>query len=266
MMKCKFCLIICLLLIAFPARTQNDSSGYFTSFDGTRIYYEQKGKGETIVLIHGFIVSGDSWKKTTLYQELIAAGYHVLLFDMRGNGKSDKPHTATAYQQDAEAKDIMGILDYLNVKKYIAIGYSRGSIITARLLVLDSRVLKAVIGGMGDGFTDPDWPRRILFYKALSGETVKELEGMVKYVKESGLDQQALALLQKEQPATVPSELKNIKQPLLVICGDKDLDNGSPLALKNLVPLAQLEIVPGDHGSTLRSVPFSKAVMEFIRK
>ena len=70
---------------------------------------------------------------------------------MRGNGNSDKPHDSTAYDNDAEAKDIMLLMHRLKIKQYSAVGYSRGSIITARLLVLDKRVMNAVMGGMGVG-------------------------------------------------------------------------------------------------------------------
>ena len=63
--------------------------------------------------------------------------------------------------------------------------------------MLDKRVTQAVIGGMGDGFTDPAWPRRKMFYEALMGKPVPELEAMVKRIQGSGLDQLALAYLQK---------------------------------------------------------------------
>ncbi|MFM9908173.1 MAG: alpha/beta fold hydrolase [Chitinophagaceae bacterium] len=261
----RFYQFVLLLVCSFAANSQNDTAGYFNSFDGTKIYYEQKGIGETIVLVHGFIVNSESWKRTILYNELLAAGYRVILFDMRGNGKSDKPHLPEAYQKDAEAKDIIGLLDFLKVNKYIAIGYSRGSIITARLLLLDKRVQKAVIGGMGDGFTDPEWPRRKLFYRALMDEPVKELEGMIKYVKDSKLDQLALAYLQKEQPSAIPFELRKIKQRVLIISGDNDPDNGSPQSLGNMIPGSIVKVVPGNHGSTLGSSDFSKSVIEFIK-
>jgi hypothetical protein len=50
----------------------------------------------------------------------------------------------------------MGLVTYLKLKNYDAVGYSRGSIITSRLLVLDKRLHKAVMGGMGDAYTNPD--------------------------------------------------------------------------------------------------------------
>ena len=101
--------------------------------------------------------------------------YKVILVDLRGNGKSGKPHTDGAYANDAEAKDIMLLMQHLNIKNYDAVGYSRGSIITARLMVLDKHVQKAILGGMGADFTNPNWQRSIDFYHALSADTVPEL-------------------------------------------------------------------------------------------
>lgn len=254
-----------LLLVTRVLFAQSDTTGYYTSFDGTKIWYEVKGKGEPVVLVHGFIVNGESWKKTTLYTDLLKSGYQVVSFDMRGNGKSDKPHDASFYANDAEAKDIMGLLNSLNIKKYAVVGYSRGSIITARLLVLDKRVKKAVIGGMGTDFTNPEWPRRKLFYRALSGDTVAELAPVVRYVKKSGLDQEALALLQKEQPSTPKETLKTIKQPVLVVCGSEDSDNDKAAELAKLFKHGLFKTVPGDHDHAVRMAEFSGAVIRFLK-
>ncbi len=246
--------------------TSTDTDRFFTSFDSARIHFEIRGNGQPVLLLHGFIANGKSWKNTPLYNDLIHAGFSVIVPDLRGNGLSDKPHNPEAYAQDAEAKDMMGLMKMLGVNQYSVVGYSRGSIITARLLVLDKRVDRAVMGGMGSDFTNPEWPRRIMFYKALMGEPVKELEGMVKNIKSSGLDQLALAYLQKEQPSTSKKELGTVKQPVLVICGDKDSDNGSSEELVKLIPHAIHANVPGDHGGAVRTVEFSEAVISFLKK
>src|SRR6185436_9507437 len=196
----RYLLFLCLLLITYGSYARNnnatDSGAYFKSFDGTNIYYEVRGTGEPVLLVHGFIVNGQSWKRTELYKDLLTQGYKVIILDQRGNGFSDKPHDSTAYDNDAEAKDIMGLMKHLKIKKYSAVGYSRGSIIVARLLALDKSIKKAVMGGMGAEFTNPERPRRIMFYHALRGDSVPELKAMVDNVKKQGLDQQALAYLQ----------------------------------------------------------------------
>ena len=257
--------LFALSVVPYSSNAQTDSGQYYTSFDNTKIYYEVQGTGKPVVLVHGFITNGESWKKTLVYHDLIASGYQVITFDMRGNGRSDKPHTAEAYAHDAEAKDIMGLLDKLGIKAYDVAGYSRGSIITSRLLVLDPRVNRAVIGGMGSDFTDPEWPRRKMFYRALMNEPVKELEGMVKYVKDSKLDQLALAYLQKEQPSTSKEVLSKLTKKVLVICGTEDSDNGSAESLAKIIPGAVFESVPGDHGGALRTKEFSEKVLKFFK-
>lgn len=259
-------LVLCLNTPLFAQQTPAADSGYFTSFDATRIYYEVRGSGFPVLLVHGFIVNSSSWKRTALYDSLLAAGNKVILVDMRGNGKSDKPHSDAAYQNDAEAKDLMLLLNFLNINNYDAIGYSRGSIITARLLVLDKRIRKAVLGGMGIDFTNAAWPRRIQFYQALQYDTVASLHSMVEYVQKSRLDQQALAFLQKHQPSTPKEALATIKNPVLIIHGDKDADNGNATELAAVFPNAAITITPGDHNHAAQTPQFASAVISFLKQ
>ena len=267
-----FLVLSCLLNRALAQGSSDLSSlpvdsSYFSSFDGTRIYYEVRGNGKPVLLVHGFIMTGQHWKGLPLYRVLLQNGYKVILLDMRGNGNSDKPHDTAAYQGDAEAKDIMQLMNHLNVKQYSAIGYSRGSIITARLLVLDRRVQCAVLGGMGADFTNPEWPRRKLFYRALMGDTTTELQSIVAYVKQQpALDPLALAYMQKGQPSTSKEALAKVQQPVLVISGDKDTDNGSAAALVKLFPHATLNTVPGDHSHTMATPAFSSAILQFFKQ
>ena len=267
-----FCFYISCALFTFSQNEKpnnavaTDSGRFFTSFDSTKIYYEVRGSGDAVVLVHGFIVNGQSWKRTEIYKNLVEEGYKVIILDQRGNGFSDKPHTPEAYENDAEAKDIMALMKKLKIKKYSAVGYSRGSIIVSRLLILDKRIKKGVMGGMGAEFTNPEWPRRIMFYKALSGESVPELAAMVENVKKQGLDQQALAYLQKAQPSTSKEALRKIKQPVLIICGDKDSDNGSAKELADLFKHPVYRVTPGDHGGASRTKEFSTEVISFLRR
>ncbi len=241
-------------------------SGYFSSFDGTKIYYEVCGQGKTVLLIHGFIVDGSSWKRAALYNGLLNNGYKVVTLDMRGNGKSGKPHDSTAYDNDAESKDIMLLMNLLKTDQYSIVGYSRGSIITTRLLVLDKRIQNAVLGGMGTDFTNPQWLRRIMFYRALMGDSIPELKGLVQYVQQQKLDQRALAYLQRSQPSTSKEELSKVTQPVLVISGNADADNGSAAELAKLLPHSTVATVPGDHNHASATNEFSKEVISFLQK
>lgn len=259
--------ILLLLFLSKQLSAQNDSTGFYTAADGTKIYYEVRGKGMPVVLIHGFTGTGEGWKRSALYTDLLNNGYKVILVDLRGNGKSDKPHEAASYANDAEAKDVMGIVSKLGVQQYDVAGYSRGSIITARLLVLDKRVRKAVLGGMGADFTNPNWPRRILFYRALAGDTTGVADELIKRINnEPALDRQALAMQQKEQPSTSAAALAKIKQPVLVLCGSEDEDNGSANELSKLIPKAVYKTVPGKHNGTSGTAAYAAEVIAFIKQ
>ena len=265
-MKSIITLLFLVALLPATAQTKADTAS-FKSFDDTKIYYETIGTGYPVLLIHGFITNSDSWKRSILYNDLLSSGYKVIISDLRGNGRSAKPHTPEAYENDAEAMDMMVLADKLGLTKYAVVGYSRGAIIASRLLLMDKRVSGVVLGGMGSDFTNPEWPRRIMFYKALSGEPTPELEGLLKRIKEdTTLDQLALAYMQRSQPSTSRAEFSKIKKPVLVICGDKDEDNGSSKELASMIPKSTYKRVPGTHNDTARSKDFSMEVISFLKK
>jgi len=252
--------VIALLLFAcrLVCAQTAPSSNFLTTRDGIKINYEVTGQGKPVILIHGFSNNQENWKRAALYDSLLKNNFQVITLDLRGNGKSDKPHDPKSYANDAEARDVMQLADQLKLEEYFIVGYSRGAIIASRVLVLDKRVTKTVMGGMGLDFTNPQWPRRIMFYRALNNEDVPELKDFIKRVKETGLDQEALACQQKEQPSTSIEEFKKVKKPVLVICGDNDSDNGSALELSKVIPKSVYKTVPGNHCNTSRSDKFAE--------
>ena len=267
MKKTHLWLIILISFFSLDSFAQTTAAGqFYTSFDGTKIYYEVQGTGTPVILIHGFCGTGEGWKKSIVYTNLIKGGYKVIILDLRGNGQSDKPHTDEAYSNDAEAKDIMGLMTSLNITKYNIVGYSRGSIIASRLLVLDTRVNKTVMGGMGDGFTDPQWPRRLHAYATLMGsKNFHEFDDMMKYIHTQNFDIPALAMQQKHQPTTSHAELSKITKPVLIIRGSDDKENGSEIGLQRMIPGSRVSYVPGDHNTASKNNQFSAAVFFFLQ-
>lgn len=237
----------------------------FGSFDGTVIAFTDEGSGFPVVLIHGFINDGSMWGLSVLKTDLLKAGYRVIIPDLRGCGDSDHPHHDSAYSNNAEVEDLRSLLGFLDIESYCAVGYSRGSILLAKLLATDSRIEKAVIGGMGLDFTNPDWERRIMFANAFNGQPNRLTQGAVDYAKSINADFQSLYLQQKHQPVTAIKELKTITADVLVIAGDKDLDNGSPQELSGAVPRSNFKLIPGDHNNTYKTKEFSKAIIDFLK-
>jgi pimeloyl-ACP methyl ester carboxylesterase len=267
MKKMMFLPVVCsLLFLSVGAFAQRDTAGYFSSFDNAKIFYQVKGEGSPIVLLHGFTNTGNGWKKNPLLDSLVSDGHRVVLIDLRGNGNSDKPSSAEGYANDAEAKDVIGLMKFLGMKKYDALGYSRGSIILARVMVLDKNCKRAVMGGMGADFTDPLWPRRINFYNALMHDTVPGYESFRKYITSQKLDPLTLAYQQKEQPSTSKEELAKIKIPVLIICGDADEDNGRAAELQQMIPNSKFVTVPGNHNAAGSTPIFANQVVTFLRQ
>ncbi len=238
----------------------------FVSFDSTRIFYRDLGRGKPVLLVHGFINTGDNWKNTPLLAQLLEEGYRVIIPDLRGNGRSDKPHDLKAYQNDAEIRDLTGLMQHLGLRRYDLIGYSRGAIVAARQMTTDKHLRKVVLGGMGADFTDRNWSRRLNFVEALTRPgSHPELQSAVDNAQRSGADMVALTRMQEAQPVTTPAELSRVKLPVLVIAGDEDTDNGRPADLAKLLPNATLNTaIPGTHNNTARSEGFAEAVLFFL--
>ncbi|SEP96604.1 alpha/beta fold hydrolase [Streptomyces radiopugnans] len=87
------------------------------------LYYEDQGSGQPVVLIHGYPLDGHSWELQT--RELLAAGYRVITYDRRGFGRSSK--VGTGYDYDTFAADLDTLLETLDLRDVILVGFSMGT-------------------------------------------------------------------------------------------------------------------------------------------
>lgn len=94
------------------------------------LYYEDRGSGSPVVLIHGYPLSGASWEKQA--SALLATGHRVITYDRRGFGKSSQP--ASGYNYDTFAADLQKIITHLKLKDFTLAGFSMGGGEVARYL------------------------------------------------------------------------------------------------------------------------------------
>lgn len=87
------------------------------------LYYEDHGTGQPVVLIHGYPLDGASWELQS--RELVAAGYRVITYDRRGFGRSSK--VGTGYDYDTFAADLNAVLETLDLREVILVGFSMGT-------------------------------------------------------------------------------------------------------------------------------------------
>ncbi|MDF3078844.1 MAG: alpha/beta hydrolase [Sphingobacteriaceae bacterium] len=260
-------ILIASMLISKAFSQELPPEGHFyAATDQVKIYYEDIGKGYPILLLHGFTGTGKNWKGSALFSSLSKAGYRMIIPDLRGNGLSEHPHSDEGYLDEIETKDLISLMKELNIKEYNVVGYSRGSIVGSKLMTMDPRVKKLVMGGMGDSYTNKVWPKRLRTYAALMGDTsVHEMDATVKRLTTSGADKIALAYQQKYQPVTTPAELAKVKIPVLIIRGTEDQENGSETVLQTYIPGSKLVYTPGTHGTASKTQQFADAVIGFFK-
>jgi pimeloyl-ACP methyl ester carboxylesterase len=106
------------------------------------IYYEDHGSGQPVVLIHGYPLSGASWEKQL--PALLDAGYRVVTYDRRGFGRSGQP--TTGYDYDTFTADLNALLEQLDLRDIVLVGFSMGTGEVGRYLGTygTERVAKAI--------------------------------------------------------------------------------------------------------------------------
>ena len=92
-------------------------------FKNTNLHVDDTGGGgRTVVLIHGWPLSGESWSKQV--PAFVEAGYRVVTYDRRGFGRSDKPKTG--YDYDTLTEDLHTLLTELDLNDVTLVGFSMG--------------------------------------------------------------------------------------------------------------------------------------------
>jgi pimeloyl-ACP methyl ester carboxylesterase len=93
--------------------------------DGVGIHYEVSGEGRPVVLLHGFPDTGRLWRHQV--PALADAGFKVIVPDLRGYGRSDKPDSVEAYALPFLAGDVLGVLADTGESRAHVVGHDWGA-------------------------------------------------------------------------------------------------------------------------------------------
>jgi pimeloyl-ACP methyl ester carboxylesterase len=213
----------------------------FANVDGVRVRYVDSGTGPTVVLIHGFASSLETW--ATVMPSF--PGHRVIALDLKGFGWTDRPEGD--YSPEAQAHLVLGLLDQRGVDKATFVAHSWGASVALsaalaapnrveRLALYDAWVYEeqlppffhwARADGVGEALFG-------LYYKERSDERVAlafydksfVTEALVDAV-ESALDRPgtvaaALAAVRGQRYARVQGRYREITKPTLLLWGRED--------------------------------------------
>ena len=246
---------------------------YFDS-NGVQIHFEEQGSGDAVVLVHGFASRAEhNWAGDWI--PTLARQYRVVALDCRGHGDSGKPHDPTAYAGETMGDDVIRLLDHLGIKRALIMGYSMGGrIVTGLLMSHPERLRAAVIGGIGAvTAATPTFDRKPIV-EALLAEDVSAItnpmaKGFRQFAESTGNDLKALAACMGSDLTDFTAEqiaAKNIRVPVMIVIGTKDLMVGDPKLLRDAIGGSKLVMLEGRDHLTAPSDPlYVKAVLEFFK-
>jgi pimeloyl-ACP methyl ester carboxylesterase len=236
---------------------------------GARIRYVEAGEGPVVVLIHGYTANADRhWINTGLFANL-ARDHRVIALDCRGHGGSDKPTDPQAYGTEM-ARDVVRLLDHLQIPQAHIVGFSMGAFLAGHLLTTDGgRFLSVTFVGHHPirGWTaldeseaeasardlESDTPFRSLIV-AVSPAGAPPSEDAIRKLSqtlEASNDPKALAAYHRglHTLAVSDAELAAVRVPALAIIGSKDPAHAGVRDLTTIMPSLSLVVVEGaEHG------------------
>ena len=230
--------------------------GEYALVDGARTYYEVRGQGEPLVLLHGGGVTADSWSAQI---PALAERFRVYAPERRGHGRT--PDVAGPVSSGLLAADTVALLEQLGTGPVHLVGWSAGGTVALRVaLSRPDLVRKLVLISTGisrDGSTPAD-------LALVHGSNEEELAALFRPQYEplspDGPEHFPVVFAKwlrmwREEPDIELSALAGLPMPVLVMQGDDDgvrVEHSAAVAAA--LPDAQLAVVPG----TSHALPLEK--------
>ncbi len=260
-------IVLFLIIAALPATAQKNlamekikTTGY-APVNGLNMYYEIHGKGDMpLVLIHG----GGSTIETSFSKmlPLLAANGKVIAVELQAHGRSSDRNAPESFEQDAE--DVAALLAYLKIDKANFLGFSNGGTTTLQLAIKHPGIVNKIIvvaaAFRRDGFIPG-------FFDGMQTATIDNMPAPLKaaYIKVAPDKNHLQTMFNKDRERMVrfkdwsDDAIRSIKAPALVMMADHDVVTPEhAVKTAQLIPNAQLVILPGTHGSFIGEICSAK--------
>ena len=227
------------------------AGGQTKSINGIDLYFEMYGEGEPLLFLHGFMGAGSDWG---LVFNGPPDGFRSIFPDLRGHGRSTNPDGKFTFQQSA--RDVLALLDALNIGQCKAIGVSGGAQTLLHMATQQPDRIEAMVVVSG-GHYFPKEARTFMRQFAIESLPPAEQQAMRQRHKHGEEQVQALLKLAKgfqssyDDMTFTPPHLATITARTLLVFGDKDplYPVQIPVEMHTSIPKSRLWIVPnGGHG------------------
>jgi pimeloyl-ACP methyl ester carboxylesterase len=250
--------------------------------DGVGIYYETHGVGPPLLLSHGYGATCRMWDGQVA---AFADRYRVILWDMRGHGRSGDPRDRALYSQALTVGDmaavldacVAAVLDACGEERVVIGGLSLGGVMSLAFhLANPGRVRALLLCDTGPGFRNPEarrqWNERTeARARDLEAKGLAESRGGTEtrlghHRSAQGLAGAARGMLAQQDSSLIDS-LPKIAVPTLVLVGSADKNFlAATDYMAGKIPDAQKAVIPGaGHAANLdRPAAFNRAVEGFL--
>lgn len=203
-----------------------------------KLYYQEKGTGEPLILLHG---NGEDSSYFINQIDYFKNEYHVIALDTRGYGKS--PRGDEAFTIEQFSCDLYDFMQEHQISNAIILGFSDGANIAMKFAMKHPSMVKGLI--LNGGNLEPMGVKRTtqipieIGYKIASHFAGKSADAK--------RNAEMLGLMVNESNIK-PSELSLISMPTLVVCGTKDMIKElHTRKIAEHLPNAKLAIIRGNH-------------------
>jgi amidase len=117
--------------------------GEFVIVDGARLWVEQVGTGEPVLLIAGGPGCSHGYLHPSF--DALAATHRVIYFDAFGRGKSDRAQEPSAYTLDRDVSDVVGLIRELKHGPLVVLGHSYGTAVAQAVAIRHPEVVKKLV-------------------------------------------------------------------------------------------------------------------------
>jgi pimeloyl-ACP methyl ester carboxylesterase len=239
-----------------------ETSGHYLTVGRHRLYYELRGTGRPVVLLHG---GGSNIENSFPYQmDFLALHHQVVAIEQRGHGHS--PDTLEPLTYAGMADDTAGVLQQLKVSNADIIGFSDGAITALMLGLRHPELVRRIVASGANldphGLTDQSYQETL----NTSAAAVFSAGDRLAYAAESPDGTRHLAVfgeklrqlwLHHPTPDEISaSMLQQLRRPVLIMSGDNDeVRLEHTLLIYRSLPNAKLWILPATGHPTFASRP-----------